>query len=955
MQLHRPFTDFGRQPPGPFVGLVQIHVVQRYGNVQAADHLDLLVAGSLRCGPVLGRAHQLVVDQIRTGHLGRTCFGVFVADRCRHRLGCFGSQTSEVELVESQRSGGGGMHVDRLVEGPGRLELRMCLWLGQIQRLEHLGTLEIGLLLRFRGALVLPLGRRRLRWHRRDFWLDRCGRSGRRGRKFSDRLGHGRSCHADRSRAGFDRLGRAWNYQWKALAGQAQPVRRLAKWLSVPGRIGAVCNVFHPAPKTLHGLGRQAHQVGAGRLLLCQPGIEQLLHRPRRLAEFGQAHHPGTALERMEGAPQDRLLAQVGRFAQQRPRCGQTGLHHFARLLQEDVTQFGVVFIQRCGHSGAGCDRGRSRHRWCRRLRRNQRQLLRGRGRHGLRQGRDGGRQCRLHRRRERQLRRVRRCGHRELIHGDLFATHGRLELAELLVVDKELLGQRALVTQHVDQEPHGAQAVTQLLEDAGAGTADIDVVDQNLFDAVAHTQGGQRGLVHSQHREHTAHLGQLAGHLVQRHLVSRVAEELVERLLCLVQRGAQFLHHAAHGLAVADPAVQVLDPGLQHFGLATRANVRQALSQAGAAFGHVGFGGIEVVVSGFQVQHRGGHLHRDGGAGRLAAAHRRLDHPHQGSRQLCTFRVQFQDRFTDRVELLQRQFEPVGIAAGQGRPGLGGSGDTLARLGQHRRIEAAELRAVIVHMPRRAQAIGSAHRRQNRCVGWVRRHRVSAIEQVILGQSVGHGLFAMRQAGVLHQDARRGALYVQVGGAQPGGQCLEEGGADLPEDPRFQSRLGLGQSRADVTHHTGRGAVAGSHDPQHGLIDPGPKRRLVVRRSHGARQRGVDPAPLDRPEIGRMHPVAAGELEHVAVLRKQRHRRGLLALEHALEVLAQGKAGALDLVRRLVAAQLWPQHELLRQRLHRAQQLGRSTQADHLQRADRLVQLLPGDAQLAGVELGEV
>jgi hypothetical protein len=45
--------------------------------------------------------------------------------------------------------------------------------------------------------------------------------------------------------------------------------------------------------------------------------------------------------------------------------------------------------------------------------------------------------------------------------------------------------------------------------------------------------------------------------------------------------------------------------------------------------------------------------------------------------------------------------------------------------------------------------------------------------------------------------------------------------------------------------------------------------------------------------------------------------------------------------------------HEFLRQRLHATQQLGRYAETDHLERTDRLVQLLARNTQLAGVEFG--
>ena len=92
------------------------------------------------------------------------------------------------------------------------------------------------------------------------------------------------------------------------------------------------------------------------------------------------------------------------------------------------------------------------------------------------------------------------------------------------------------------------------------------------------------------------------------------------------------------------------------------------------------------------------------------------------------------------------------------------------------------------------------------------------------------------------------------------------------------------------------------------------------------------------------MDTVAAHQFEHIAVLREQGDRRRRFTLEHAFQVFGQRKAGTLDLVGRVVAAQLRALDKLLRQRFHGAQNLGRCAQADHLQRAYCLVQLLARD-----------
>ena len=103
------------------------------------------------------------------------------------------------------------------------------------------------------------------------------------------------------------------------------------------------------------------------------------------------------------------------------------------------------------------------------------------------------------------------------------------------------------------------------------------------------------------------------------------------------------------------------------------------------------------------------------------------------------------------------------------------------------------------------------------------------------------------------------------------------------------------------------------------------------------------------------MDAVATYQFQYIPVLREKRDRRCCLALEHTLQVFSQRKTGALDLGGGIVAAQLRPLHEFLRQCLHDPQHLGRCAQAHHLQGADRLMQLLARNAQLARIEIGKI
>ena len=113
-------------------------------------------------------------------------------------------------------------------------------------------------------------------------------------------------------------------------------------------------------------------------------------------------------------------------------------------------------------------------------------------------------------------------CGHGTAHHG--------AEFALLFIKYKELLGECGLIAEHVDQETQRAKVVAEFVKGAGsARTVFVNLGFQQLFDAIAHAQHGLRSLIQAQHREHAAHLGELAGHLGQHRTVLRVAEKLVE------------------------------------------------------------------------------------------------------------------------------------------------------------------------------------------------------------------------------------------------------------------------------------------------------------------------------------------------------------------------------------------------------------------------------------------
>ena len=103
------------------------------------------------------------------------------------------------------------------------------------------------------------------------------------------------------------------------------------------------------------------------------------------------------------------------------------------------------------------------------------------------------------------------------------------------------------------------------------------------------------------------------------------------------------------------------------------------------------------------------------------------------------------------------------------------------------------------------------------------------------------------------------------------------------------------------------------------------------------------------------MHTVIPHQFQHVAVLRKQRHRRRIFPLEHTFEVFDQSEAGLFYLVDSIIAAKLGPLHKPLGECLHGAQHLGRCGLTHHLEGANGLMKLLPCDAQLTRIQRGQI
>ncbi len=729
----------------------------------------------------------------------------------------------------------------------------------------------------------------------------------------------------------------------------------------------------------------EVQQVGVGLRGLGQPRVVELLAGPGRLAEVGQTDHPRAALERVERAPHGGQLAEViGGLRQRGQRLPGPG-QHLARFLEEDRAHLGVVLEPgRCGSrrdgrrsgqvddqpgdrardllahlvalevavgiaevaAGVGSGIGQRRQACALRL---LGELLEPAGdlvvvdvgAHGLARQRLGlGLHAGFARRRR----------HRG---PDLRAQQpGRgIEL-------EQRPRQRRLHAQHVDQEAQRAEVGGQAL-DAGPGVGPAGALagEQQRVDVVAHAQHRVRGVVGAEHREDAAHGLQVRGRRSQRGALGGVAEVGVDQLLGLGQRGAQLVHDAAHGLAVADAAVERLHPVVERAGIAARTRQRDALGQALHALGLPLGLELAFVDRGLDPQQGGGDFHGQRGRGRRRA-HQGVD---RGAVQRLAEQVatgeQPAQRVVDQRELLAQPDGMVQLAGRGGRPGVLGRGDALARLHDPGRVVTPERGGLVVDAGARGQAVRAAHRSQpgrGRRIGGGAGLR--AVEQQLAAQALGvGGDHAGARAGAqLRQQPRGHPLDVDVAGQQALGQPFEEGcrqwpqrGVGLPGTALAEPGVELAQARCCA----GRPA----QQRQRARLDLRAQRIV----EHACRGRGIGVEPgrdaAFEPQVGRVRAVVAGQRLHRAILRKQGDRRDRLASEPARQEVDQRERGLLDQLDRCEVGQRRPGDQALHRGLAGAQQRGGRRQADQLERADRLVQLRTRLAQHGRVDRVDV
>ena len=546
-------------------------------------------------------------------------------------------------------------------------------------------------------------------------------------------------------------------------------------------------------------LQAEATQVVVGAVVLGQAAVVELFASPGRFAKRHQPDHASAAFERVEGAAHGGQCRGVVVFDLQLRQGLACALQHFMRFFEEHLAHLGVVFEptghdrRRCARCGGRAHRGleqgpwhgqrlrqhrdRSagprRHRigWRFRLQREHRQAMVAVGcrRPGWQAANCtagcttmGSSRCSASRPALRHPRllddavELQRDGQRVGVGGGalalaetgvelvetgrpVLAGHHRRQVAGLGIEAEQRLGHLRLHADHVDQEAQRAQIVGQPVEGAGLdGVLRVDFGVGQRVDVVAHAQHRLRSLVEPQHRQHTAHRRQLRRHRDQHLALGRVAEVLVDVLLDLGQRGAQLLHHAAHGLAVGNAAVQLLHPEFERAGVALLAHRVDALRQPRDPLGAVGMVEVAIVERGVQKQQRGGHFHRHLGR-RLAATGHGVGRGHlQRTAQHGTVGIQAAQRIGDQRKLLGQAGQARCFTACDGRPHFLGRGHAFACLCHPGRVVAAQPGVFVVDRHARVQAVALPHSGQARAdVGTVTRRGLTAEKQQVVRQAL--------------------------------------------------------------------------------------------------------------------------------------------------------------------------------------------------------------------------
>ena len=538
-------------------------------------------------------------------------------------------------------------------------------------------------------------------------------------------------------------------------------------------------------------------------------------------------------------------------------------------------------------------------------------------------------------------------------------APHHGTQRAGVGVVGEQRLGHLRLHAEHVDQESERAQVAGKPFEDAGLHHAlRIDFGRGQPIDLVTHAQQCGRGLVHAEHRQHAAHRRQLVRHRDQHGPVVGLAEELVDQLLGLGQRGAQLLHHAAHRLTVGDAPVQLFHPAFERLGRLALAHAGQPLGQPAHARRLLGVVEVAVFEHGVDIQQAGRHFHRQRSRRRDAALLGLRNRLLQLGRERLAEREQLLQRFADQRKLFRQACEPVHLAAGHGRPRFLRGRDALARLRHHGRVEAPEHADAVVGRRVVHQTVSLTRGGQPRCLAAVaRRGTLGAEKQQVLSEPLRDlGVAAFKDA-ELRQQPRRHTLAEHVEAEQAVGLRFEDGRGELPQGRDLQVLRTGAEAGADVAHAARRRHRFGAAQKGQQLgFERGVGHGVGLARRGVYVDRQLAPVPVDKPQVGGVDAVGAGRLLDRAVLREQGQRRDRLAGQHAPEVIEQRERSALEVVNDAGGQPLRLADEALHGRLAGTQHRRRCRQRDQLQRAHALVNLGARAAQhgrVDGVDVG--
>ena len=323
VQFQRPLLQTRHQAPRPFVGLVEVHVVEWNTDPQAFNDLDRFIRrsfffghksfsrdrfqdlwricrrhigevwclGNLRQKFRLTSRHQWKIIRLILHCTNRRCFGaVDIHGNGRRRLQIWQLQVQRQQLAYRCRC------CLRLVQSLGEhgeidiLGHRRCrrdrVWRYRGEFRRHLGFSKI----RHQCRKLIDCARipgffRRQRIQR---WLDGLQASvGRiccawRGLQRHLRLHHigCNGCHCSPR-----------HHERQQAAVKAHSISRFAECLRRPGRCSPCSNVISPTVKCLQTIGRQLQQSGLHGFLLSQPSVQHLLHRPGCLTKIIEPHH----------------------------------------------------------------------------------------------------------------------------------------------------------------------------------------------------------------------------------------------------------------------------------------------------------------------------------------------------------------------------------------------------------------------------------------------------------------------------------------------------------------------------------------------------------------------------------------------------------------------------------------------------------------------------------------